>query len=255
MEYQDLLNVISKEYSEILKENLVGIYVHGSIAFGCFNPEKSDIDFLVVVNNSLTPGVKEQLIATLLRLDDSCPQKGFEMSVVLKKYCMEFIYPTPYELHFSNGYKELCKTKDGLKRHCACKDLTDKDLAAHFTVTREAGITLFGEDKASVFGPVPKDHYLDSIRYDIENASEDIIKDPTYIILNLCRVLAYTRERLVLSKKGGGEWGLRQKDMPEEYLGVVSNALGCYTGGFDVNIADTVLKGFADYMLKLIDKG
>ena len=73
MEYQDLLNVISKEYSEILKENLVGIYVHGSIAFGCFNPEKSDIDFLVVVNNSLTPGVKEQLIATLLRLDDSCP--------------------------------------------------------------------------------------------------------------------------------------------------------------------------------------
>ena len=30
---------------------LTGVYLHGSAAFGCFNPRKSDIDFIVVVNS------------------------------------------------------------------------------------------------------------------------------------------------------------------------------------------------------------
>ena len=38
---------------EILGSNLVGIYLHGSAAMGCFNAEKSDIDLLVVINNDL----------------------------------------------------------------------------------------------------------------------------------------------------------------------------------------------------------
>ena len=41
--------VIHGEYQTILGDNLVGIYVHGSIAFGCFHEEKSDIDFIAVI--------------------------------------------------------------------------------------------------------------------------------------------------------------------------------------------------------------
>jgi hypothetical protein len=29
---------------DILKENLVGMYLHGSLAMDCFNPARSDID-------------------------------------------------------------------------------------------------------------------------------------------------------------------------------------------------------------------
>ncbi len=32
----ELFNRISKAYISILKENLIGIYIHGSIAFDCF---------------------------------------------------------------------------------------------------------------------------------------------------------------------------------------------------------------------------
>lgn len=45
MEYQEILRKIATAYTKILQDNLAGIYVHGSIAFGCFHWSKSDIDF------------------------------------------------------------------------------------------------------------------------------------------------------------------------------------------------------------------
>jgi streptomycin 3"-adenylyltransferase len=36
-----------------------------------------------------------------------------------------------------------------------------------------------------------------------------------YLILNLARVLAFMKDGLVLSKREGGEWGL--KNLPEKY--------------------------------------
>ena len=59
MKEQELLNIIKNEYSSILSSKLTGIYVHGSIAFGCFIWERSDIDFLVIVNVPLTQAERE----------------------------------------------------------------------------------------------------------------------------------------------------------------------------------------------------
>lgn len=41
---------------------------------------------------------------------------------------------------------------------------TDQDLAAHFTIIRKAGITLYGETADTLFGAVHKADYLDSLR-------------------------------------------------------------------------------------------
>jgi predicted nucleotidyltransferase len=42
-----VLDFVSK-LSEMLGSNLVGVYLHGSLAMGCFNPHASDIDVLVI---------------------------------------------------------------------------------------------------------------------------------------------------------------------------------------------------------------
>ena len=76
----EILEKIKISYQTILQDKLVGIYIHGSIAFGCFNWEKSDIDFLVVVNEKLNQKEKESLISEILDLDIYCPKKGIEMS-------------------------------------------------------------------------------------------------------------------------------------------------------------------------------
>lgn len=99
---QELLNCVKKDYQDILGQQLTGIYLHGSLAFGCFNTLKSDLDFIVVVQSKLSLVAKLALLHVLEKYHPIAPQKGFEMSVVLVSDCRHFCYPTPYELHFSN---------------------------------------------------------------------------------------------------------------------------------------------------------
>lgn len=250
MNEKDILQSIKASYQNILKHKLVGIYVHGSIAFGCFNWDKSDIDFLVVINDKLSQEEKEALISEILTLDKECPVKGIEMSVILDSVCRPFSYPTPYELHFSNSHKEKCKAN----LHTYCKDMNglDKDLAAHITVINKVGIVLCGEEIINVFATVHKEDYIDSIYYDIENAKDEIKENPMYFVLNLCRVLAYLENDIVLSKMQGGEWGI--ENLPSKYSGLIGNAIEMYTGDGEINEKD-LLEEFATYMLgRICDK-
>ena len=251
MKEMQLLRQIEEAYRRILGGNLVGIYVHGSIAFHCFRWEKSDIDFLVVTKDTPSQEEKEALIATLLELDDQSPPKGFEMSVVREEVCREFQYPTPFELHFSNAHKERCRA--GLREYCQTMNGVDPDLAAHFTVVRKAGVALCGKEIGQVFGEVPREAYLDSIRGDIGDAVTGIEAAPVYFTLNLCRVLACVREGAVLSKEQGGEWGLA--NLPRRFRPVVERALDSYRGAGDFVAAREAERDFAAYMLRQISAG
>lgn len=219
----ELLRVIAREYHAILGDALTGVYAHGSMAFACFHPQKSDIDFLVAVEREPTDEQKRRILEILLQLDEFAPAKGFEMSVVLAKDCAAPVHPIPFCLHFSNAHKESCR--NDMNGYIARMKGNDPDLAAHFTVTRAVGKAVRGKPVGEVFGPVPREAYLDSIFSDVENAVEDVQRDPVYVILNLCRVLAYIREGAVLSKAQGGEWG---KAKLPRFAPVIKAALTAY---------------------------
>lgn len=244
MDYHKILHSISENYRNILKENLIGIYVHGSIALGCFNWDKSDIDFVVVVHEVLSHETKKKLMDFTVKLNEQAPPKGLEMSIVLKRYCKEFHYPTPFELHFSNIHKEWYHSNPD--DYCEHMQGEDKDLAAHFTIIRHVGIVLFGKHISGIFGEVASHYYLDSIKDDIQNAKSDIIKNPVYIVLNLCRVVAYIQEGLILSKKQGGEWG--SKNLKRDYQSIINRALHSYQTNEAMNIEDDEASDFCDYM-------
>lgn len=245
--FNRLMEIISEKYNKLLGKNLVGIYVHGSIAFDCFHWDKSDIDFIAVINEPIPQHTKLQLLQVLADLGEQAPPRGFEMSIVLEKYCKAFVYPTPYELHFSNGWNE-----EYLKKQLSlCNDeRTDEDLAAHFTVIKSVGVVIYGAQIEDVFGVVPHEAYLDSICKDIISAKEYIVEDPVYIILNLCRVYAYINDGLVLSKEQGGKWGLA--NLPEKYHHLISAMLNNYVKGSAFSNDETQQIQFVDYMLELI---
>jgi len=243
---EEFLGKLKYEYTNVLGSNLVGIYLHGSIVFNCFNPEKSDMDFIVVVDRQLDYEAKKQLIEILVKMSGLAPKKGFEMSVVLNKHCLNFEYPTPYELHFSNSWSD--KYLENPKSVCNDDFKTDPDLAAHFVVIKNYGKVLYGKAINDVFGEVKKEYYIDSIYNDIVNAKEDIINDPTYITLNLCRVLAYLEDDKILSKEQGGSWGL--ENLNEKYNHIIRNA----KNNLDVGITDEDKIEFAEYMLNNINK-
>lgn len=260
MYYQNLLKDFIEKTKAVLDENLVGIYLHGSMAMGCFNPEKSDIDLIIVVEETPEDGQKLEFMDFVVELDQQAPEKGLELSVVRRAVCSPFLYPTPFELHFSNTHLDWYR-RDRLDYVEKMKG-TDPDLAAHFAIINQYGIVLWGEPVKAVFGEVSRADYLDSIWYDVGNAPEDIAEAPVYVILNLCRACAYASEGKILSKAEGAKWGLEK--LPAEYAGLISRALECYSAAgkpeLDGKMQDVMefhtqqeraaAQEFARYMLK-----
>ena len=241
---KEILNLIVSNYYDILKDNLVGIYLHGSLAMECFNPDSSDIDFLVVINEIIDFKVKRKLIDVLLGLSDNGPKKGFEMSVILKRDVEEFQYPTPFILHYSEMYKERYLNKPDF----ICGDSVDPDLAAHIAVTINKGICLFGKPINEVFKAVPEEYYIESIMNDIASAKGCIVDNPVYFILNLCRVLYYLKEGAICSKKEGGEWGYM--NLPFRYKNIIKSALEVYKDANNVfQWESELLIDYANFLL------
>ena len=245
-----LLNGFVGRSKEILGDELVGIYLHGSAVMGCFNPGMSDIDLIIVVEHPMSVPVKRAYLGMVAEYNAMGPAKGIEMSVVLREVCKPFVYPTPFELHFSAGHLEWYETDpDGYIREM---NGTDKDLAAHFTIINRRGRCLYGAPIEAVFGEVPGRDYMDSLWYDIEEAPENITKYTMYLTLNLARVLAYKEEGLVLSKKEGGEWA--QEHLPAEYKPLILDALREYAEGSPVAYDTALATRYAAYMVQRISE-
>ena len=248
---EPLINRFTALTEEILKDNLTGIYLHGSAVMGCWQPKKSDLDFIVAVNENITDETKREYMDRLIMLDAACPAKGIEMSIVMKDVCNPFVYPTPFILHYSrmhNGWY-----REDPENYIRKMNGTDKDLAAHFTVIRNRGRCLYGLPVSEVFGEVPERDYLDSIRTDVSGAKEEIGENPMYLILNLARVLAYLKEKTVLSKQEGGLWGLQ--NLPGQYHPLIRSALREYQDGEDILYDKEQAEEYADYMLRQITSG
>lgn len=248
MKFQSLLDEFVRDARQCFGEALTGVYLHGSLALNGFNPEKSDIDLILITEIAPSDAQKRAFMDRAVLLNERAPAKGLEFSVVERRYANPFAYPTPFELHFSPMHlRRYREDPDGYIRGMKG---TDADLAAHFTVITHAGIALYGAPVADMFGPVPRAAYLDSILADVENAEADILSDPIYYALNLCRVLAFARDGLCLSKVDGGQWALER--LPEEWHPLVSEALVCYTSSQTMRTSAETLVRFAGTLLHLI---
>src|SRR5687767_9953946 len=80
---QPVTNFIKKLKAD-LGENLTGVYLHGSLAMGCFNPQSSDIDMLIVTEQPLTSA--QQYSMAQITLNCSPQPIGFEMSSISRTY-------------------------------------------------------------------------------------------------------------------------------------------------------------------------
>lgn len=250
MPYQNIIDAFVAAAKEMIGEQLTGIYLHGSLAMGCFNPEKSDIDLIIIIENNISDDRKMKFMERIVDLNRQAPAKGLEMSIVLRRYCNPFLYPTPFELHFSPAHLQWFS--DAPQDYVQNMKGDDKDLAAHFTIIRQYGVTLYGEEIENVFGEVPRKDYIDSIWEDVREAREEIFEQPMYITLNLCRVLAFCSDGLCLSKQEGALWAMEH--LPAEYSALISSALVCYQTDQEMVIEEENCRKFADKMIAAIEE-
>jgi predicted nucleotidyltransferase len=248
------LDKLAEQLTRHLGGQLVGIYLHGSLAMGGFNPISSDVDILVVVQNKLSLENKKEIGQIMLDLSKSAPGKGYELSIITLDSLQNFTYPTPFEFHFSDSNKEAFEKgtvdlSDGK---------TDPDLAAHFVITKHRGVCLYGKPIDEIFSEVPKHYYLDSLLKDAEwsyekmaSTPDDELSLPVYGVLNFCRVLALIKAGVITSKIEGGEWAL--KNLPQHYHPLIKEALKeKVRSGAGIGVVGSLVKNFANYAIAII---
>lgn len=225
------IDVFVAQIREITAENLVGIYLHGSLALGCYHPAHSDIDLLVITREALASSIRRE-IGQLLLICSKRPSP-IEISFLRRSDMVPWRHPAPFDLHYSETWRgQYERDLAGEEwRTWGAAEQRDSDLAAHITVTRARGICLAGAPIAETFPYVPREDYLASVAEDIAWATERSRELSTYLILNMCRTLGYLREECVLSKAEGGAWALEH--LPAMYHSPIEVALRHYLSDDD----------------------
>ncbi len=227
----DFICNLQKGISEIIKDDLIGIYIHGSLAMGGFNPKSSDIDVLVVTNKSMTVETKRKL-AKLLLMQSSSPFP-VEISFLNTEQLKEWQHPCPFDFHFSEFWRERYANDllSGTDKFLNDDVNTDADIAAHITITNKRGVCVYGKSIDEVFPHVPSSDYLSSIMGDFTDCLENIEEEPIYCTLNLIRVYWYLKEGVISSKQEAGNWGL--STFPKEMKNTVEKVVKCYSNDKD----------------------
>jgi predicted nucleotidyltransferase len=237
----------------LLNDTLVGVYLHGSLATGGFNPARSDVDLLVVVRESLTTERRRRL-AELLLTASGAPAP-LEISVLTAGALHPWRHPAPHDFHFSESWRD--RARAGLATGAPVHALTggvDPDLAAHITHLRDRGIVLCGPPIADIFPEVPRRDYLDAILADVREALDALDGNPVYGVLNALRVTRFLEDGALTSKAEAGEWGLTA--MPDALHPVIALALSRYRGDDEAGeFAPGALRTFRSEMLTRIDAG
>jgi streptomycin 3"-adenylyltransferase len=206
---------------EVVGSDLIGAYLHGSLALGDFHHERSDIDLLAVTARAVVADLKPLLCKALSPSSLPCPAVGLEFSLVTRGSLRCGDTAPNFELHIATD------TKTGTER---CIDGTgragDTDLVMHYAVLRSRGVTLVGPEPVEVFPEVRRDHLLDALRGELEWAMTN--GSPSYQVLNAARAWRFLEDDVICSKTEGGEWARVRHDRS-----AIDAALGHRRGNTD----------------------
>ncbi|WP_100333600.1 aminoglycoside adenylyltransferase domain-containing protein [Bacillus alkalisoli] len=244
---------LHKEIIEIINDDFIGFYIHGSLAMGGFNPNSSDIDVLVITNKSLTVVTKRKLAKFFLTYSNS--PFPIEISFINKEQLIDWQHPCPFDFHYSEFWRERYENdlSKNTYKFLNRDSNTDTDLAAHITITNHRGICVDGKPIEEVFPLIPRSDYLSSILSDFQECLKNIEADPIYSTLNLIRVFWYLKEGVISSKQEAGKWGLLT--LPKEMSSTVKKVVDSYANDKDTYDFDrNELLLLRDYILDNVQK-
>ena len=223
---QSEVNTLQTELQRLLDQNLLGVYLHGSLALGGFQPERSDIDVIVVTAQRIDLETKRRCIELLLRISRMpCP---LDIRFLVQQDLFPYQQLLLCELHYSEIWRENYQQelRTGIWKDWNNSAKRDPDLVVHLMVLHRYGICLYGKPISEVLPTVPERDFRDAIIKDIQVAQGEPLYDPISYILNACRTCAYLQDGAILSKDAGGIWGLSH--LPEQYHPLIHQALALY---------------------------
>jgi predicted nucleotidyltransferase len=251
-EVKDQIKKLNEILVQHLGENLLGIYIHGSLALKSFNPISSDLDVIVLLRDKLDLETRFQLIKEMLIL--SKKPSPVEISFITRDAIFPWKHPTPFQLHSSEYWRQRYEERVAIDdKNFWAETPEDSDLACHLTLINKKGICIHGLPVVEAFPIVPESDFRSSILSGVDYAVSVLKTQPVYGVLTLCRVLSYLETGEILSKREAGIWALPV--IPEDLKYIVSGAVEMYEGTSSevIDIIEEDLESYSDLMKSSID--
>ncbi len=195
-----LLGELRTQIQQILGEELVGLYLYGSLVTGDFDPIHSDIDLLTVIAGEL----HEEEFALL-----DAMHGAFVAAHPAWEERVEIAYLSQGALKtFRTQRSPIAIISPGEPFHF--KD-AGKDWLINWWIVRRQGVTLFGAPAQAVIDPISDDEFQTAVREQVGEWRTYIHelrrrKSQAYAILTMCRALhAYVMGEQV-SKQQAAAW-------------------------------------------------
>jgi predicted nucleotidyltransferase len=214
----EVLEELTAAMSEILGDDLVGLYLQGSFALGDAD-EYSDVDWIAVVAEELSQERVDRLQemhARLYGLETTWAQH-LEGSYFPKAILRE-VDPSRTELWFlDNGSSRLVRDN-----HC--------NTAVVRWTLREHAIVLAGPEPAELIDPVTADELRADVLMAMKEWDEWLRglsgmsrRGQAVVVLSFCRILQTVETGTVTTKREAGEWALAA--LPAEWSELIQDAL------------------------------
>ncbi|NPV02841.1 MAG: DUF4111 domain-containing protein [Brevinematales bacterium] len=188
---------------DILRDHFIAMYLHGSLATGDFNPETSDVDFVIITTSFLSDVTIQELRIMHKSLMNQFPVWGerLEGSFVSKDLLKQGTPPTEPRPYINQKSFNIAPYgyEWALEKH----------------VLREKSIALTGIPASTFIAPVSLDEIrgavINLLRYDWEPLLREPSRlhdsgYPEYTILTMCRCLYTIENNGIVSKKVAAEW-------------------------------------------------
>jgi len=232
-EINKLLDLLLSSATAVLGNQLVGMYLYGSLASGDFNLETSDIDFLVVTTSSLS----NKAIADLEAMHNRIWKSGLKWAAKL-----EGSYIPKRDIRRHDPRSAPCPTVNEGQFYL---DQRGSDWIIQRHVIREQGIILAGPDPMTLIDPVSPNDIRRSVRGILHEWWFPMLENPVWLkkhgieyhafaILTMCRALHALDHGTIVSKPAAAHWA--QQELGEAWSRIIDQALSARADsqGFDL---------------------
>ncbi len=201
----------------ILGEKLAGLYLYGSLVWGDFDPDISDIDLLTVTDGDLDREEFERLEKMHLALLEQ--YKQWDNRLEIAYYAAQGLQT------FRTARRQIAVISPGEPFNL--KD-AGYDWLINWYVIQEKGRKLFGPDFKTLIEPVSKEEFVQWVKQQVEEWREYVTHTrysrpyQAYTILTMCRALRAFETGEQVSKRAAALWA--QARFPEK-AGIIRQAL------------------------------
>lgn len=192
----------------ILKEDLLGLYLYGSFVMGG-GKAYSDLDFFVVSKRETNQEEKKQLALELLNISGvykKSQKRPIELLIVVHSQVNPWSYPPHFDFMYGEWLRSDCES--GSFKLWEDKEMPD--LAILVTQLLSSHKTLFGNAPKDFLCEVPSEDILKAMKASSDERFECINGDTRNVLLTQARIWFYLKRGKIYSKPDAADWALQR---------------------------------------------